>query len=185
MSRQIRTPKRVIWIGCEGESEVSYVRLLQILINELTLPFHLESTNLGSGAGDALSRVELAIRKLEHFKPRRVKPHKLFILLDSDQNQATPDRFERAKAKALGKQITILWQDPCFEALLLRHLENCATRRPPDAITANAHLKKQWPEYTKPMSAQQLRKRLDQSRLSQVAQVEPEFKNLFQTLGII
>ena len=185
MSRQSRKPKRVIWIGCEGESEVSYVGLLKILIAEKNLPFHLFSANLGSGAGDALARVDLAIRKLDHFKITREKPHKSFMLLDTDQNHATPDRYEMAKAKAVGKQITILWQDPCFEGLILRHLENCSTRRPPDANTANTDLKRQWPEYTKAMSAQQLRKRLDQSSLWQVAQVEPEFRNFFQALGII
>ncbi|MGF6178636.1 hypothetical protein ABIE33_006956, partial [Ensifer sp. 4252] len=54
-------PRRPVYIGCEGRSEVGYASLLQDLIREANLAVHLHIDELGPGAGDPLSRVTLRI----------------------------------------------------------------------------------------------------------------------------
>lgn len=62
---------------------------------------------------------------------------------------------------AADNNITLVWQDPCFEAVLLRHLPNRAYLRPHDSRRSEEALVRDWPDYRKPMSRAGLAKRID------------------------
>lgn len=177
--------RRPVYIGCEGASEVSYAGFLQDLIRDAALPVHLIVEELGPGAGDPLARVEMAVRRLAHLRRTRTAPAERFVLLDFDQAERDPQRAERAKHAADDCAIVIVWQRPCFEAVLLRHLPDRATRRPPDTPEAGRALVKEWPDYKKPMTRADLARRLDQAAVRRAAAVEPELDALLRCLGLI
>lgn len=177
--------RRPVYIGCEGKSEVSYAQLLQDLLREAEMPVHLVVQELGPGAGDPLARVELAAHRLAHLRKTREAPKERFVLLDFDQAERDRQRAERAQRAAAANNIVIVWQRPCFEAVLLRHLDGRAAHRPPDTAEAGNALTRNWPEYQKPMSRTNLARRLDLAAVQRAAAVEPELMTLLRCLGLI
>jgi hypothetical protein len=177
--------RRPVYIGCEGASEVSYAGLLQDLLRDADLPVHLVVEELGPGAGDPLARIEMAVRRLAHLRKTRTVPAERFALLDSDQAIRDPLRADRARRVAADNDITIVWQHTCFEAVLLRHLQGCATRQPPDSPEAGRALLREWPEYQKPMTRAALARRLDLAAVLRAAAVERELEILLRCLGLM
>lgn len=177
--------RRPVYIGCEGASEVGYAGLLQDLIREADLPVHLHVDELGPGTGDPLSRIEMAVLRLKLLQKKRTAPKQRFALLDSDQAERDPQRAARAIKLAADNGITILWQRPCFEAVLLRHLDGKTGNRPPDTPGAVKALAKEWAEYEKPMTRANLAKRIDRAAVLRAAGVEPELEALLRCLGLL
>ena len=177
--------RRPVYIGCEGASEVSYAGLLQDLVRDADLPVHLVVEELGPGAGDPLARIEMAVSRLSHLRRARTVPAERFALLDSDQALRDPQRAHRARRVAADNHIIIVWQQTCFEAILLRHLQHHATRRPPDTPEADRALKREWPDYQKPMSRAALSRRIDRTAVLRAAAVEPDLSILLRCLGLI
>jgi len=177
--------RRPVYVGCEGASEASYANLLRDLLHDAQLPVHLVVQTLGQGAGDPLARIELAAINLAHLRRTRTAPEDRFVLLDFDQAERDPKRADRAQVLAGNHDITILWQRPCFEAVLLRHIEGCNTHRPPDTSTAEKALLRQWPEYAKPMTRAALGKRIDRASVLRAAAVEPGLDIFLRCVGLI
>lgn len=177
--------RRPVYIGCEGASEASYAGVLQDMCLNANLAVHLVIEELGPGAGDPLARIEMAVRRLAHLRRTRIAPAERFALLDADQAARDPQRAERARRVASDSNITIIWQDPCFEAVLLRHLEGRTTRRPPDTPEASRALLRAWPDYQKPMLRAELARRIDRTSVLRAAGVEPELEVLLRCLGLI
>ncbi len=177
--------RRPVYIGCEGASEVGYAGFLQDLIRDANLPIHLMIEELGPGAGDPFSRIEMAVRRLGQLRKKRTAPTRRFAFLDSDQADRDPQRADRARQKAIENRIVILWQRPCFEAMLLRHLEGRTANRPLDAPAANKALLKDWPDYEKPMTRAALAKRIDRAAVLRAASVERELEALLRCIGIL
>lgn len=148
------------------------------------LHVHLVVHDLGRGAGDPLSRVQLAVQRLDQLRRTRIAPPERFLLLDGDQAARYVERADAARRLAAEHNIAIVWQEPCFEALLLRHLPNRAMRRPPDTPEAVRALRREWPEYGKPMTRDQLARRIDQDAVHRAARVEPELLRLLRCLGL-
>ncbi len=177
--------RRPVYIGCEGASEVGYAGFLQDLIRDANLPVHLHVDELGPGTGDPLSRIEMAVLRLKHLEKKGRAPAERFALLDFDQAERDPPRAERTRKLASDNRITILWQRPCFEAMLLRHLEGKAAHRPPDTAGALKALEKEWPEYRKPMTRASLARRLDRDAVLRAAGVEAELQALLRCIGVL
>ncbi len=177
--------RRPVFVGCEGESESGYAGRMQDMIREARLSVHLVVVDLGIGAGDPCSRIEMAVRKLEHLRKTRTAPAERFVLLDSDRNDVEPRRAVEARSLAAQHHIQIVWQKPCFEALILRHLPRCATRRPPDTAEAHRALLREWPSYEKPMARAELAKRIDLAAILQAAGVEPELSAMLRCFGLL
>jgi hypothetical protein len=78
-----------------------------------------------------------------------------------------------------------VWQRPCFEAVLLRHLEGRAGHRPPDTPGAGRALERDWPDYEKPMSRTDLARRLDLAAALRAAAVEPELGVMLRCIGLL
>jgi len=177
--------RRQIFVGCEGKSEAGYVALLQDFARTASLPIYLNIKELAPGAGDPLARVEMAVRLIKQESATRIAPSASFVLLDEDQTVLAPARAETARQLATQKNITIVWQRPCFEAVLLRHLLGCHTRRPPDTTGAGNALQGEWPEYAKPMDRAALARRLDLAAAMRAAGVEPELAALLRAIGLL
>ncbi len=177
--------RRPVYIGCEGASEASYAALLQDLLRDAEPRVHLVIEKLGPGAGDPLARIEMAVCRLAHLRKMRTAPAECFALLDFDQAIRDPQRADRARRVAADSDITIVWQRPCFEAVLLRHLQGCAMRQPPDTPEAGRALLREWPDYQKPMPRTALARRLDLAAVLRAAAVEPELEILLRCLGLI
>lgn len=177
--------RRPVYIGCEGRSEVGYAGLLQDLIRDADLPVHLHVDELGPGTGDPLSRIEMAVLRLKQLQKKRSAPEERFALLDFDQAEGDPQRAERARRVAADNRITILWQRPCFEAMLLRHLPGKAANRPPDTRRAIQALEKEWLEYKKPMTRTNLARRIDRDAVLRAAGVEDELCALLRCIGVL
>lgn len=177
--------RRPIFIGCEGESEVAYAGLLQALVQEAKLPVVLAVSNLGRGAGDPFARVQFAVKRLYRLAQTRIAPKERSILLDGDQAADDPGRAEQARDLAARHAIRIIWQEPCFEALLLRHLPDCETLRPPDTPKALDLLKKRWPDYRKALPRDAIAKQIDLAAVLRAAEVEPDLRRLLSCIGLI
>lgn len=177
--------RRPVYIGCEGASEVSYAGFLQDLLRDADVPVHLHIDELGPGTGDPLSRIEMAVLRLKQLEKKRSAPRERFAFLDFDQAERDPHRAERARKLAADNAIVILWQRPCFEAVLLRHLEGKAAHRPPDTPGAVKALQKEWAGYEKPMTRANLAKRIDLAAVLRAAGVEPDLTALLRCIGLI
>jgi len=184
-----RTPliplRRPIYIGCEGASEVGYAALLQDLANEAGSSVFLKIEELAPGAGDPLARINMAVRRIDILRRKRTAPDASFVFLDDDQNAREPERADRARRMAGDYGIKIIWQIPCFEAVLLRHLPDRAARRPPDTPEAQRALEREWLDYRKPMSRTLLGRRIDLPAVRRAAAVEPERAGLLRCIGLL
>lgn len=182
--RPIIQPKKPVFLGCEGESEVAYGQVLNDLLRAAAFPIHLHVEVLAPGAGDPLARVQRALQRITERERRRVKFQLKAILLDSDQAALEPARVARARRLAVQHDIALIWQNPCHEALLLRHMPSCADRRPANSRAAQQMLRRSWPEYEKPMTRAQLAKRIDLDAIRQAAGVEPELRAFLVDIGL-
>jgi|GEM_PF-621812 hypothetical protein len=177
--------RRQIYIGCEGASEVGYAAVLQDLANAASLPVYLEIEELAPGAGDPLARLEMVVRRIDLQRGMRTTPSASFAFLDEDQAVRDPQRADRARRLALENRIVIIWQRPCFEAVLPRHLPDRATHRPPDTPRAIHALEREWPGYAKPLERAALARRLELDAVLRAATVEPELAALPRVLGLL
>jgi hypothetical protein len=128
-------PRRRFFLGCQGESEQSYGALLQIIADEpLQLCVHLDLQLLGGG--DPLAIVEAAVEKARERARNRGRFVHRAVLLDSDRHGYAPERDNRIAPLAQANGLLLIWQRPCHEALLLRHLPGCQTLRPSSSAAA-------------------------------------------------
>lgn len=178
-------PQRVpIFVGCEGESERGYVRFLGRLADTLGLAVHLDPEVLQPGGGDPLAIVELAMKRLSQGRRRQTVYGAKFVMLDRDKLGQTPARDAQVAGVAARAGLSLIWQDPCHEAMLLRHLEGCDTRRPPNTTIAQADLRQLWPGYSKPMDGAGLSRRLDHAAVLRAIAVEPKLALMINTIGL-
>lgn len=183
-TRSIRPQRAPIFIGCEGQSEIGYCGWLRNLVRDRSLPFHLELSDLGRGAGDPFARVDMAIERLIRFERNREPFIGRYLFLDTDQLAADPGRAEQARRRAREHNFSVIWQQPTHEAFLLRHFPGRDTRRPPNKQAADAALIKEWSDYRKPSSAQHLEQRIDLDGAHRVAARLPELAGLLGLLGL-
>ncbi|MEA2998982.1 MAG: hypothetical protein QOK17_815 [Sphingomonadales bacterium] len=175
-----------MFVGCEGESEQGYAALLARLIDEARLAVHLDAVLLQPGGGDPLAIVERAATRADEREGRRGDPYvRRFVILDDDKLDQTPQRDQRIAGVAANSGLHLIWQSPCHEAVLLRHLEGCAQLRPPSTAIAGQQLVARWPGYQKAMPAVRLAERLDRAAVTRAATVEAELSVLLQEIGLI
>ena len=173
-------PRRVIFIGVEGESDRAFVQFLQRCCEEEGRHLHL-LTNLGNG-GDSVSVVEGAGRHLARHPAKRDIGTRL-VLLDRDRIEQHLEAGRDAQAAASGWNLKIIFQDPNLEGLLFR-LHPGRERRTITAGDAMAELQKVWPEYRKPPTADQLSRRFTLSDVRRAARHDEELQRLLEVLGL-
>lgn len=173
-ARRPLIPQRIpVFLGCEGESEQAYGQLLNQFLREKGLHIHLEVVALTPGAGDPMARLLRADQEIRRRAERRTAFRLKAVIMDSDQVVHDSARRQQAEHHARKLQIHIIWQEPCHEALLLRHFPDFAQRRPPTSREAASTLVRFWPEYRKPMTRLQLQDRIAFDDIERAARVEP------------
>ena len=175
-------PRRRAFIGCEGESERSYVAWLRSVIDADNLNLHLDAVLLKPGAGDPLRLVQLASDRMREHERKRGACRWRAVLLDADRRDEVAGRRAEVDNLARKARLRLIWQEPNHEALLLRHLAGCETLRPPSTRVAEV-LRRQWPEYGKGMSAARLAARLGLDDLRRALRVEAELAAFLAELG--
>ncbi|MGU3539223.1 RloB domain-containing protein [Methylobacterium sp. A54F] len=174
--------RRRIFLGCEGESERSYGALLGRIVELRHRRVHIDGVVLQPGAGDPLALVERAVEAMRHRANRNGIYAFRALILDSDKCGLSPDRDARIEGLARRHDLLLIWQEPCHEALLLRHLDGCAALRPGDSLRAADELRRRWPDYRKGLPAMQLAARLDEASVLRAAHGNPPLRTLLDAI---
>jgi hypothetical protein len=183
--RRRQVIRRPIFVGCEGDGERSYIRLVQRIVDDLHHKVHLDPHPLQPGGGDPLALALRAEQVITKFERTRVRYHEKYLLLDRDTLGNSPERDRQMRVVLDRIKARVIWQDPAREALILRHLPGCETRRPANTQIAMQQLRQQWPEYEKTMSAMQLARRIDLEALRRVATVDSGLRAFFTSIELI
>lgn len=184
MSQRRRIPKRLrFYVGCEGKCEAAYVSLIRDIGEEQGLRVTIEIDDLS--AGEPLSRVQEAVRRSAQKEAGKERFSGRFLLLDHDQAQLNPSKAAQAVELAKRNDLLMVWQYPCHEGLLLRHFEGHQNDNPANCNLAEKALRKNWPEYQKPMEKRDLAKRLDFVSVQRAAKVQPDLASFLEAIGLI
>lgn len=183
--QKIRQQRDPVFIGGEGQSEICYASWLRNLVRDRDLPFHLELCDLGRGAGDPFARVDLAIERVTRMERNRVPFVGRYLFLDTDQLARDAGRAHQAHKRARENNFTVIWQEPTHEAFLLRHFPGRDMNQPPTKRAADLALAKEWANYHKPSSVQQLEQRLDLDDARRVAGRLDELSDLLRMIGLL
>lgn len=179
--RPIPQRKR-IFVACEGESEQSYAAVLARLIEPHHRRIHLDAVLVQPGGGDPLAIVERAARLLQDRVRRLGRYHAHAVLLDGDKLGLVPDRDRQIAPLAARHRLLLIWQEPCHEALLLRHVEGCERLRPADTHRAVEALLRRCPNYRKGMPASRLTAFIDETGVRRAADVEPALREFLSLI---
>ncbi len=183
MSRHPKIPKRPrFYVGCEGQSEVSYVAWIQDLCEGEVVRITVERDDLSSG--DPLSRVREAIRRIKQKESGREPFRACFILLDSDQAGADQRKADLAMQLAHDSGVRLVWQRPCHEGFLLRHFAGHENDLPASSALADQALRNVWPNYAKPMDKRDLSRRLSKQDIVRAANNDPAFADMLSAFGM-
>jgi hypothetical protein len=180
---RIRPLRLRIFFGCEGESEQSYGTMLHKLIEDQGR-LHIDAIPLQPGGGDPLAIVERALlliqRREREYGARYA--HRA-VLLDHDKIDNCPSRDQQIQAHIVAGKIQLIWQYPCHEALLLRHIPGCHALRPLLPADAFQKLLSYWPDYRKGVPTAYLQQRLSIDDLRRACTVESELSAFLNTIG--
>jgi hypothetical protein len=140
--------------------------------------------------GGATARRRGSPRNIGKGRPHRGAPRAKLrplcccgILLDRDQWGLDTSRDQKVAALAAKHKLRLIWQGPCHEGFLLRHLPGCASHRPMTAKEALRRLKAKWPDYEKGAPADYLCQRLTATHLLQTCAVESDLCDYLNLLG--
>jgi hypothetical protein len=172
MSRLRIQQRTRIYLGCEGPSEQSYGKRLGEIAEAAGLHLYFDNDVLQPGGGDPLALVELAIRRIKVKEAKRTSFAHRAILLDRDKWGIKPERDTQIEPLARRNRLHLIWQEPCHEGFLLRHLERHEAARPITSDLASQALKRIWAEYHKPMAAMQLASKIDLEAVRRAASVD-------------
>jgi hypothetical protein len=180
-----RIPQRIrIYLGCEGPSEQSYGKRLGEIADAAGLHLYFDNDVLQPGGGDPLALVQLAIRRIREREAKRTSFSHRAILLDRDKWGIKPERDAQIESLAKRNRLHLIWQEPCHEGFLLRHMEGQRSARPQTSDLASQALKHIWPEYQKPMAAMHLAGKIDLQAVLRVSSVESAFKEFLDQIGL-
>lgn len=173
-------PRRVVFIGCEGESEQAFARFLGHCCDAAGLHLHLDVKSMHGG--DSLAVVKEAGRYLARHPGRRDIDARL-VLLDQDRMKDDRRAGRDAERAASNHKLDVIVQNPNLEGVLLR-LHAGHEQRRVAARGALAELRKVWPEYRKPPSADSLVERFAPSDLWRAARHDDQLRRLLDVLGL-
>ena len=181
MRRRSRVePRQAIFIGVEGPSERAFVQFLAHCCDDAGRHLHLDVKT--ATGGDTVAIVEEAKRRLERH-PARMEIKTKLVLLDRDRLDQDIEAGRNPRPLALKGNITLVFQDPNLEGLLLR-LHPGQERRRVAPQDAEKELRKRWPEYRKPPNAAQLKQRFAVSDLRRAARHDGELRKLLIAVGL-
>ena len=183
MARYRTTPRRRrIFVGTEGESERSFAAWLKQLCDEAAPSrVHLD-VSLGHG-GDGQRVVEDAVGEYRRRSTRHGKFSDALVLLDADRLE-DDRRHGRDPADAVrGTDLRLVLLRPNLEGVLARLHRGYEARRF-SARDAARILHAEWPEYRKPASAYELRRRFGLGDMRRASAFDAELREILEVLGL-
>ena len=174
-------PRRIIFIGVEGPSERAFVQFLARCCDDAGLHLHLEVKP--TTGGDSLAVVEEAKRRLKRHPARKEFKTRLVLL---DRDRLDQDSEGGSRRSRLGIQMEDrdhFFQEPNLEGLLLRLHPGQEERRIAPADSSR-ELRKLWPDYHKPPTANQLKRRFTLAALRRAARHDGELRELLLIVGL-
>ena len=181
--RQTIVRRRPVFLGCEGESERAYAQVIADLIRQRVKDVHLEVMLLGPGAGSPLAKIHKTLKLIESYERKRSEFWRKFVLIDYDLAEHDEKLRTETSELATSNGIMLIWQRPCHEAFLLRHLPNCADQKPQSPTQSIKELVAIWPQYRKSMTRYQVARRIDSASLERARSVESELHHFLNMLG--
>ena len=162
-----RTPawRKAFFIGVEGRSDQAFVAFLQRCCDREGLHVHLKASAAGGGSSHAV--VEDAGRALGRLLRRQLADR--LVLQDADRVEQ--DARERTETSAAAERcgLRLVYFRPNLEGLLLR-LHAGRERSRVTARHALRELRRLWPDYNKPPTADELTQRFMPGDLKRAAQ---------------
>ncbi|MYD71719.1 MAG: hypothetical protein F4W89_13410 [Acidobacteria bacterium] len=132
--------------------------------------------------GDTVSVVEEAGRRIARHPGRRFFTGQV-VLLDRDRLDRDRKNGRDARITAAKWRLEVVFQEPNLEGLLLRLHPGCEQRRP-TARESLLELRRVWPEYNKPPTADELVQRFGLSDVRRAARHDDELRRLLRLLGL-
>jgi len=174
------TPRLPLFFGVEGKSEQAFVKFLQHLCDDQQRNLSLDCAK-GSG-GDTVTVVREASRSLKRRSGRNLYKERIVLL---DRDRVAEDRVAGRDAETTASQLglTIIFQDPNLEGVLIRLHEGSEGKRVRKA-TVRGRLRKLWPQYRKPPTADQLIRRFGLDDLQRAARHDKSLARLLKILGL-
>ena len=185
MTRRGIPRHRAFFVACEGESESGYARLLQQFAGAAGLRIQILAEAIKKTGGEPMRLIANAQAVIECHRKRNSLAGR-FLLLDADRIAGPGHRREvQRAAEAAG--LSLVWQDKCFEAMLLRHFKGRENDNPATSREALSRLQKLWPEYDKGMAAMDLHKRisLEDVRRAAASPLNADLAVLLKALGLL
>ena len=171
--RRSVNPRRAIFIGVEGISDRALVRFLGKCCERKGLHLHLDVKP--ANGGDSVAVVQAAARHA----PKRSEYSKKLVLLDKDRIEQDKKTGRDALVVASSYRLEIILLNPNLEGLLFR-LYSGNERRQIRAQDAMKELKRVWPEYDKPPTADQLDQRFKATDLLRSARYDEHLQRLLK-----
>lgn len=178
--RRVVEPRQVIFVGVEGKSDRAFAQLLQRCCEDAGLHLHLDVKP--ATGGDTVSVVEEAGRRIARHPGRRFFTGQV-VLLDRDRLDRDRENGRDALITAAKWRLEVVFQEPNLEGLFLRLHPGCEQRRP-TARESLQELRRVWPEYNKPPTADELVQRFGLSDVRRAARHDDELRRLLRLLGL-
>lgn len=177
-------PRKPFFVACEGETEESYIKLLNEFAEDIKLHIHIDRKVM-EATGNPKKLVKLALNAIERHTQRDFLAAK-FLILDTDQIEDKSER-DRISKKAQKNELTLIWQDKCFESVLLRHFEGHENDSPATSKEALKKLLRVWPQYSKGMLSKDLKKRITLADIQRAAKspLNEDLRILLKALGLL
>jgi hypothetical protein len=185
MSRLRIQQRTRIYLGCEGPSEQSYGKRLGEIAEAAGLHLYFDNDVLQPGGGDPLALVQLAVRRIKVIEAKRTSFTHRAILLDRDKIGLKPDWDAQIKQLANKNRLHLIWQEPCHEGFLLRHLEDQQSMHPQTSDLASQALKRIWAEYHKPMAAMHLANKIDLEAVRRASSADTALAAFLNQIGLL
>ncbi len=167
--RSMRPRAKRVFVGCEGQSEQGYARLLQEFVNDAGVAINIK-TRVWTGAGDPLVLIQQALTLIKKDEQQPMRKYKgRFLMFDTDRLGQSHDRDRELEKLARKNDLVLVRQNLCFESVLLRHFAGHENDDPATSSDALKRLQRVWPDYRKGMAAMDLSKRIDPGAVRRAA----------------
>ncbi len=183
MSRRVIEARARIFVGCEGESEDGYATFLATLARDLGLPVAVDPHILKNG--DPLSRLQWAVACVDREQKKRGAYVARFAFLDTDQRDLVPGRSVEIATLARQHDITLIWQEPDHEGLLLQHFDHKERKRPATKAESMKAVLRVWNGYEKNSTARQYARALSREHLTRAADRHEALRCLLAEIGLV
>jgi hypothetical protein len=182
MARRFRRPiKKPIFVGCEGQDEVAFVRFLDGLCRKEDKAYSLDPYDTNGGGPTNI--VNSSVRARDRIGKKEFTGS--FIFADADRMTPAEPGYEKARKLADSAGFQIVMSRPCIEVRLYRIItkEYYGHVTKQEAIHA---LQATWPHFgERRLSARELESRINLDMLRDCAKTDPELRSLLAAADLI